>query len=127
MTNPKDTTEDTSCKARIKSALESRAEDLEKIFDRLDNGFDNEDYDYDDPWDEINEYMLGYDTYKVVKIELSTGGPADWIEVKLGDYKEEIISVTYHFSDWFDHAEMKVHEDSYLYRYAEQMIETILN
>lgn len=127
MTNQKDLNKDTSCEARIKDSFKSREEDLEKIFDKLNNGFDDEDYDYDDPWDELNQYMLGYSTYKIVKIELSTGGPADWIEVKLGDYKEEIISVTYHFADWFDHAEMKVDKDTYLYQYVEQLMEAILS
>ena len=51
----------------------------------------------------IYEYPLGLSTYKVHRIDLSTGGPGDWLEVFVND--SAIDRIVYHFNDWFDHAE----------------------
>lgn len=118
MTNLKDTND--SCAARIENSLKSREEDLSDIYEKI----EDEDCD-DDAWSRLHEFMLGYDTYQIIKIELSTGGPADWIEIKYSN--DGIHSVMYHFSDWFDHAEIKVRRSSPLYRYAEEMLEIITN
>ena len=63
------------------------------------------------------EYPLGVSAYTTFKVELSTGGPADWLEVVCtGDTPKyeatrddgayyEVERIVYHFADWFDHAE----------------------
>lgn len=38
---------------------------------------------------------------------MSTGGPADYLEVHV-DSDNEITSIVYHFADWFDHAEQEL-------------------
>lgn len=65
----------------------------------------------------IAEYPLGTSSYRVFRVDLSTGGPGDWLEAKCsgdtpryepaGDDGEhyEVETITYHFNDWFDHAE----------------------
>ena len=111
-----------SCEQRISSQLASREEQLEEIFEKTNS---NNYEDNDNGWEELNELPLGFDEYKIIKCTLSTGGPADWIEIKTRTDGDEIISVTYHFSDWFDHAETKVHKHSPIYRYAEYILETI--
>lgn len=56
---------------------------------------------------------LGVSSFRVFRVDLSTGGPADWLEVRTsgdtpvyesGGEPYEVESVTYHFADWFDHA-----------------------
>jgi hypothetical protein len=62
------------------------------------------------------EYPLGISTRTIVRLELSTGGPADCIEYEVEPNNVEDMGagecgwqvsgrVTYHFADWFDHAE----------------------
>jgi hypothetical protein len=111
-----------SCEQRIPSQLASREEQLEEIFEKIDS---DDISTNDNGWAELNELAIGFDQYRIIKCTFSTGGPADWIEIKLGSYSEGIISVTYHFSDWFDHAQTKVHRHSPIYRYAEDMLETL--
>lgn len=57
----------------------------------------------------IWELPLGVSSYRVFRVDLSTGGPGDWLEVTCsGDTR-----ITYHFNDWFDHAERELHGDEY--------------
>lgn len=72
--------------------------------------------------DELNNFALEISSYKVIKILLSTGGPADWLELKVDN--GEVMGLTYHYQDWFDHAETKVPEDSYLWDYALEIAQT---
>lgn len=67
--------------------------------------------------DRLMEWPLAVTTFTVLRIDLSTGGPGDWLEAKLNS-DNLIESVTYHFNDWFDHAEMSVPESSPLWEVA---------
>lgn len=103
------------CSERIAENMLGREKSLSDIFDLSDEDSDG---------DTLYEYPLGIETFQVIKVHLSFGGPADWIEITLSD--SEIKYVVYHFADWFDHAEINVGESSPLYRYAEFIVE-ILN
>lgn len=59
----------------------------------------------------IYEYPLAVSTSRVWRIDLSTGGPADWLEVIERDGEPEVIR--YHFADWFDHAEIRLEGDDF--------------
>lgn len=114
---------DASCEARIHDELVSREEYIESLFNAIGN---QEPFDgYDDAIDALYEFPLGITKYQVVRIDLSTGGPGDWIEAKIDDRSGEIDSVTYHFSDWFDHAYRKVNEHSPIWQYVEQVVDTL--
>lgn len=115
---------DKTCNERIKEALESRESYLEEVYEAIDFG---EEYEDRDPRDELSEFGIGMDKVTVVKIHLSAGGPADWIEAELYEQKHGfgIQSLKYHYSDWFDHAERTIYTDSPLYRFAEEIIENI--
>lgn len=127
-----------SCEARIGSHMRSREADLNTIFAAI-NGEDVEAEDLEaqdiDPenveesaQERLYELPLGISTYRVMRIELSTGGPADWLEIKLSKelrYGYSVDRVTYHFADWFDHAERTVDENSSLWVMAEQFAETL--
>ncbi len=71
---------------------------------------------------DVYEYALGVDVHKHLRIHLSTGGPASFIEV-ITDDQNNIEDVYYHFQDWFDGAKRKVDENSSIYRYAMMMLE----
>jgi len=49
------------------------------------------------------ELPLSVETFTVVKVLLSTGGPADWLEAQI-DSDGDIIRIEYVYQDWFDSA-----------------------
>jgi hypothetical protein len=54
----------------------------------------------------IYEFPLSVSRQVVHRIDLSTGGPADWLEVFMESGDDSTIDrIVYHFADWFDHAE----------------------
>lgn len=54
----------------------------------------------------MDEMPLSVSRQVVHRIDLSTGGPADWLEVFMDSGDESTIArIVYHFADWFDHAE----------------------
>lgn len=114
-----------TCKELIEERLADREEYMNGLLDAIDS---DEEFDgYSDPMDAMYDYALGYDKVLVVNIQISAGGPADWLEVFVAPEKNpEILKIKYHYSDWFDHAEMTVDSDSPFYRYAETMIEGLL-
>lgn len=124
-------TKQATCEERIHDHMEGREQYITKL-DAIINGkastFD-EDYNPPEEMDEeaarerLDELPLGIELRRYVRITLSTGGPADYLDAEL-DADGRVQSVSYHFADWFDHAERVVPEDSALYRYAEYMAES---
>jgi len=94
---------------------EDREPSEDEVAKFRENASDNE---YNE--DSLVEFPLGFVITKVIKIELSTGGPADYLEVFIDpEYTETIVRVVYHFADWFDHAQMEVNENDPLWEFAE--------
>jgi len=65
----------------------------------------------------MDEMPLAVSASTVFRVDLSTGGPADWLEVfcsgntpRYDDGAEsfEVERIVYHFADWFDHAEREL-------------------
>ena len=112
-----------SCEARIKDYMNDREEYLKSIYEAIDNqtGVDG----YDDPYDCLSEFPLEISKFETVKILLSTGGPGDWLEVKVDPSYGRVMSISYHFNDWFDHASRDVSKDSYLFQYASEIVENL--
>ena len=98
-----------TCADRIKDELKSLNEDLAKLAD------DSESDDNDDP-------ALSVDTFKLVSVCLSYGGPSSYLEIKATE-DNEIISVNYRFSDWFDTATTPVFDFEPAYAYARYVME----
>lgn len=94
-----------SCEERISSHLAGRLDDFRQFSRRGESAVDAEDWD---SADEISEeqwsYPLGVSVQRVVRVDLSTGGPGDWFEIVVDD-DGLAERITYHFNDWFDHAE----------------------
>lgn len=69
--------------------------------------------------DILDSYPLAVSARTVFRVDLSTGGPADWLEVVCSgntpNYEPagegehyEVERIVYHFADWFDHAERQL-------------------
>lgn len=112
-------TKEATCAQRIDEAMASREADIKAMVEQA------EGTEYYGDEEAIYEYALAVSKYTVVKIELSWGGPSDYLECRVDD-KSGLYSVTYHFQDWYDGAEREVEEGSYLWQYADSMIEGAL-
>lgn len=66
----------------------------------------------EDAQERITEYPLGVTIKTVVRVDLSTGGPGDWLEAILDDNKRP-ERITYHFAPWFDHAELTLEGEDF--------------
>ena len=111
-----------SCGERIREHFDSRNEYLEEVAEAIANG---EPYDgYEDANDAWNEFPMAITAEKItqIKIELSWGGPSDYITVDVYD-DGEIKSAEYHFADWFDHAKMSIPKDTHMYDYVVNIVD----
>lgn len=71
------------------------------------------------------EAVLGVDVVVVKRVQLSCGGPADWIDFeftrevdKRGNETLSLNDATYHRADWGDHAETRIDDDT-----AQQLVD----
>ena len=111
-----------TCAERIAQQMSSREESLRELFEAV-NSIDEE--RAEEAREELDSFALGASTKVLLRIDLSTGGPADYLtaECEQERYGLSVERVTYHFADWFDHAEEDVPENSPLWQYAEQVAE----
>lgn len=94
-----------SCAERVASQLASRAEDIQRLLKTINTAHETNDDDLlEEAEDELYNLPLAVTEYRVWRIDLSTGGPADWIEVHVRD--GEVGRIEFHFADWFDHASL---------------------
>lgn len=115
--------EQQTCSQRILGAFNSRNEYLEKVMEAISN---EEPYDgYEDASDALNEFPLAISVEQItqIKIELSWGGPADYIVVDVYD-DGDIKSAKYHFADWFDHADYSIPKGTYMYDYVVNIVDS---
>lgn len=103
------TERDASCEERIAGHLAGRLGDFGRIMDAIRSDDDNT---AEEAMDEQSEYPLSVELVRVVKVLLSTGGPADWLEATLNS-DNDITRIEYHFSDWFDHASRVLEGDEF--------------
>lgn len=74
-----------------------------------------------DEENKLDEQVLGF-AIKVtvaVRVDLSTGGPGDWIDGEYDPSDGSLSDVEYHFAPWFDHASVALNSASPLYRLLE--------
>lgn len=115
---------DKTCEERIEEQLSHREEYVQNIYDAMQEGVDTE--DGQDPYDAWYQLPLAISTSIVVKIELSWGGPQDYILAYFENDDYGMHKATYHFLDWFDGAERNIDQNSVLWQFAEQMGEFAL-
>ena len=111
-----------TCAQLVESQMQERNIQLEEWNDIIGDSEANPEH-LEQALEELSSLALDIENLTIIKILMSTGGPADWIEVKV-DNDGGIKGMTYHYADWFDHAETKIDSNSYLWDYAEQIAET---
>lgn len=114
-------TEKQTCEQVIDSHMQDRNIYLEELNDVI-GDVDSSAEASEEALRALSEFPAHIETYKVIKITLSGGGPADWIEVKV-DEDGYVRGMTYHYSDWFDHASRKIDSNSYLWDFALQIVD----
>ena len=116
-------------------AAASDIEDIEELHpDTLklcrDLGIDAEDADTirEQAYDRADEMPLAVTLARMVRVEMSTGGPADWLEYAL-DSDGDVTRVEYVFQDWFDGARMTLEGDDFdaAVRYFEMIVPNVDN
>lgn len=115
-----------TCEQRVDAELARTEQNLVEQWAGIDKAVERGDWEREESLREEME-PLSLEVKRVLKIMLSWGGPSDWIEADLSHegYGYEVESLTYHFADWFDHAERVVleHEAPALWRLAEHYAE----
>ena len=112
------TTKEQTCEERINGYLANLEE---SVTDVLKSYYGETEQDSEEAFEAWNNYPLAVTTRQETKIELSWGGPSDFLTVSHDG--AELISVTYHFQDWFDGATRPVSQDSKVWEYAQTVIE----
>jgi hypothetical protein len=107
-------TKEATCEERIESHLEALEADITDVLNAYYNG-------EEDGFEAWNNYPLAVATHQITRIELSWGGPSDFLTVE--HEGTEIIRVSYYFQDWFDGAVRPVQEGSKVWDYARTVIE----
>lgn len=98
------TTKQETCEERLPAHLASRVEDFRSMVGWADAWSRSDHSDrYETAEQRIMEYPLAVTVSYSVRVELSTGGPADYLVAEV-DGDGEVRSISYHFADWFDHA-----------------------
>ncbi len=89
-----------TCAERIDEQKDGRLGDFAELLDAYDTEDDTE---RDEASERIYEYPLNVERITVWRVDLSTGGPGDWLEIHT-DNENNPTRAEYHFNDWFDHA-----------------------
>lgn len=101
------TTRQATCAERLPDNLASRVEDFRSMVGWRDAWSRSDrraaEYRYETAERRIQEYPLAVTVSYSVRVELSTGGPADYLVAEV-DTDGGVRSIAYHFADWFDHA-----------------------
>jgi hypothetical protein len=105
-------TKERTCAERIEENLTNLRDELNALNGRDDDG----------ALDELAEMPLHIETHYETTVTLSWGGPADYLHIVHNG--EDVLKVTYRFSDWYDTATVEVDEsDETLWAYAQHIIE----
>jgi hypothetical protein len=111
-----------TCAERLPEHLAGRLADFRAMFAREDP-HEPTDAEYDaDELGPIGEYPLAATVRYAVRVDLSTGGPADYLEY-IVDGDGTVSRASYHFADWFDHAEQLLIDDDFTS--AERFLEAL--
>jgi hypothetical protein len=107
-------TKQATCADRIAEELQKLEQQVAAVFAAYEVDVDADDY-------QNNIEVYGVRRTETVQLQLSGGGPADYVEIELSS--GEVTGVYYRFSDWFDTARVEVSEFSPVYEWAIQQLE----
>ncbi|MBO3801791.1 MAG: hypothetical protein JTT12_05685 [Candidatus Brockarchaeota archaeon] len=102
-----------TCEKRIDKELKYRIENFKEILKD------------EDPLSRINEESLAFSKKVVYTLELSTGGPGDYVEFEYDTDTKRLIGITYYYLDWFDSAKREIKENSEEWRVLEEVFNLI--
>jgi hypothetical protein len=111
-----------TCAELVYEKMLDRSVQIEEINDIM-GDIESDSEKIEEAVEELNNLALEISSFKVIKILFSTGGPSDWLEAKIDD-DGELFQLSYHYADWFDHAEVNVPINSYLWDYVTTIIDT---
>jgi hypothetical protein len=113
-----------TCEDRIDTELQDRIHEFKQALESYDeNGkITLEDgQEYEDLIDYLNSVALCLEKTEVYRLELSYGGPQDYIEFQYDPEAKSLVGITYHFLDWYDGAERKIKEGSEAWKVLERV------
>lgn len=105
-------TKDKTCEERIDNYLAGRVENIEEIYDALNNDggeIDGEFCDYEEAYERLQQFPLAVEIKSTLVVTIGTGGPGDQFEIAVesgahGGWGLADNEATYRFLDWFDGA-----------------------
>jgi len=103
-----------SCEARIKKKFRGRIKDFKRILKAH------------DPIEELNSYSLCLSEKKIYRLELSWGGPQDYLDFEYDPQAKQLSAIVYYFLDWFDGAKLNVNYGSEEWKVLEELFYSCL-
>ena len=104
-----------TCAERIGEHMKGRLEAMRAALiheqQKSDSDDDENDEDYEESLECLRESVLAVTPSIRMRIELSTGGPADGFYIYLDWETKEVMAGLYYFQDWFDGAERYLSND----------------
>lgn len=121
------TIETPSCDQLVEAHLASRIADIQELTEARHAAQEaNDDDAYDEADEALNNFPLDISTQTTMVILLSTGGPADQIEVDIEKvshaWERSDSHVTYRYMDWFDGAAVRT-DDPTILAYVDSLLE----
>jgi len=98
-----------TCEERIDGMLERTIKDIRRVLRAKDK------------IEALNNYALALSKYELYKLELSWGGPQDYIEFLYDPESKELLKITYYFIDWFDSASRQIKCNSEEWKVLEEL------
>ena len=114
-----------TCADRIDHNLLGRLDDINQIIEASESGNSDASEQGISEW---TEYPLDLTITPVLRVDLSTGGPADWFECYIDDESKQIYRIEYHYADWFDHASVTLEGNQFTAakRFCDFFVEVML-
>jgi shikimate 5-dehydrogenase len=127
-------TRNTTCEERVAPHLASRIEDIEAIYNALNNDggeIDGEFCDYEAAYERLQGLPLAVEIKSTLVVQISAGGPSEQFEIEVerglhGGWVLNDNEATYRFLDWFDGATRRTDNEAImamLSNFAEIMYE----
>lgn len=104
------------CADLIDADIKCTEDYLSSLLDRLDGNISDD--ERDEITCQLDEFSAGNEKYNVLRLVLSGGGPASFVDVLYTPYGD-IQNIAYHYQDWYDGAVKLLPKSSPIWQYAE--------
>jgi len=103
-----------NCEKKISAELKRVVEDMRNILKS------------EDPVEALNNYALALSKTVTYKLELSWGGPSDYLVFEYDPENKELVSISYYYLDWFDGARREIPYNSEEWKILEELFYTCI-